>query len=202
MVVQLPSSRVSEVVDVLVEAFWDYPVMTSVIGPAGDDYERRLRLLVGFFTNARVWRDDLILAAVESEEVVGAAVVTLPGERLPAPEMAVARTSLWAELGAEAYQRYDAFGQACSQFNLAEPNYHLNMIGVRRVCAGRGVGRQLLDEVHARSRADDRSVGVTLSTENAANVPMYEHVGYRVIGHARVSPELETWNFFRPDDQA
>ena len=28
---------------------------------------------------------------------------------------------------------------------------------------------------------------------------LYEHFGYRVVGHASVPPRLETWGFFRPD---
>ena len=37
------------------------------------------------------------------------------------------------------------------------------------------------------------------ATEDAGNVALYEHLGYEVTGHAIVAPELETWNFFRPD---
>jgi hypothetical protein len=40
---------------------------------------------------------------------------------------------------------------------------------------------------------------VTLSTEDPKNVPVYQHVGYGVVGQARVTDDLETWFFFRPD---
>jgi hypothetical protein len=49
------------------------------------------------------------------------------------------------------------------------------------------------------SRQDERSVGVTLTTEDPDNVPMYRHLGYSIIGHATVAPDLRTWGFFRPD---
>jgi hypothetical protein len=52
--------------------------------------------------------------------------------------------------------------------------------------------------VHALSRDDPESGGVSLSTENPRNVALYEHVGYVVRGHAIVSPELETWALYRP----
>jgi hypothetical protein len=57
----------------------------------------------------------------------------------------------------------------------------------------------LMDHVHGMSRRDTLSEGVTLTTEDPSNVPIYEHLGYMVVGHARVSPGLKTWGFFRPD---
>jgi hypothetical protein len=33
------------------------------------------------------------------------------------------------------------------------------------------------------------------------NVPFYERRGYKIMGHTRVAPALETWAFFRPDRQ-
>ena len=74
------------------------------------------------------------------------------------------------------------------------------MLGVRRSHAGRGLGRTLLDRVHEMSRLDPSSAGVSLSTEDPRNVPLYEHCGYEVRHHERVTDELATWIFFRPDD--
>jgi hypothetical protein len=56
-----------------------------------------------------------------------------------------------------------------------------------------------MEEVHLMSRRRSKSRGVTLTTEDPANVALYEHLGYEVVGHARISPELETWGLFRPD---
>jgi GNAT superfamily N-acetyltransferase len=74
------------------------------------------------------------------------------------------------------------------------------MIAVRRAHAGRGFGRRPLEAVQDLSRGDPGSCGVTLTTESPENVALYAHVGYRVTGHARVSPDLETWGMFRADD--
>jgi len=30
-------------------------------------------------------------------------------------------------------------------------------------------------------------------------VPIYQHLGYEIVGHATVAPDLRTWGFFRPD---
>jgi len=39
--------------------------------------------------------------------------------------------------------------------------------------------------------------GVTLTTEDSTNLPFYDRMGYEMTGYGRVSPELETWAFFR-----
>ena len=56
-----------------------------------------------------------------------------------------------------------------------------------------------MERVHELSRKDPASEGVTLNTEDAGNVSLYQHLGYKLIGQAEVSPELKTWCFYRPD---
>ena len=91
------------------------------------------------------------------------------------------------------------FRDACAPFQVETPHLHLNMIGLRRRVRGKGLGGSLLEYVHRLSREDPESEGVTLSTEDKANVSLYEHAGYKIVGHANVTPELETWGFFRPN---
>jgi ribosomal protein S18 acetylase RimI-like enzyme len=116
------------------------------------------------------------------------------------PELATVREAAWAELGDAARRRYEAYGAACAPFVPDEKHLHVNMIGVRRSAQGSGLGRLLLDHVHAMSRADPQSSGVSLSTENESNVSFYQHFGYEIVGHAVVGSDLQTWNFFRPDE--
>jgi len=194
------ASETEQVVEVLSDAFHDYPVMRYVIGLDDEEYERRLRTLVEFFLQARVSRDEPVLGIAEGETIVAAALVTLPGSG-PAPAaLATHRERVWGELGTEAQVRYEAYGAAARPVLIDRPHHHLNMIGVRRSHAGRGLARRLLEAVHEMSREDPGSCGVTLTTEIWANVGLYEHFGYRVTGHARVSHVLDTWGMFRADD--
>lgn len=197
-VTRLAPDRADEVTDVFADAFHDYPVMRYVVGPAGDAYDRRLRMLVRFFVLNRVWRNEPMIGLEEGGRLVGAATMTPPGERpLPADAAAV-REQLWNELGGDARARYEALGAIWRRFAVAEPHLHLNMIGVLRAAKGRGRARQLLDAVHTVSDSDPGSAGVSLTTEHRDNVPLYRHFGYAVMDHARVAPGLETWSFFRP----
>jgi ribosomal protein S18 acetylase RimI-like enzyme len=189
------------VVDVLCDAFRDYPVMRFVLGRGRSDYDEDLRTLVGFFVMSRALRGEYLFgvrAGPGSEGLEAAAIVSRPGTPTP-PALVTLREEVWASLGADARSRYEAFAAAGAPLVPPEPHLHLNMIGVRPGAQGSGRGRLLLDHVHELSRDDPRSAGVSLSTENSRNVALYEHVGYVVRGHAIVSPELETWALYRED---
>jgi GNAT superfamily N-acetyltransferase len=186
---------------VLCDAFHDYPVMRYVLGST-DDYDRRLRTLIGFFVTARVLREDLVLGVHdEAGRLAAAALVTLPGERHSPEALDTRREEVWRELGAAARTRYEAFGEAAGRFEVEASHHHLNMIGVHRSHAGRGFARQLLQAVHDLSEADPYSCGVSLSTEDPRNLPLYRKFGYQLLGHGRVADELETWVFFRPEQR-
>jgi GNAT superfamily N-acetyltransferase len=193
-------SRSGEVVAALADAFRAYPVMRYIIGEAGDDYDRRLHLLIGLFVAGRVLRGNPILAIEDGGRAVAVATITPPGEQQELPELLARRDALWQELGAAARARSEALIAVWERLVVPGPQYHLNMLGVRRSHAGQGLARRLLDAVHEMSRRDPASAGVSLSTEDPTNVPLYQHCGYEVTSHERVSDNLETWIFFRADD--
>jgi GNAT superfamily N-acetyltransferase len=196
--VQLSGDRAPDVVDVLSEAFFDYPVMRFVIGKDEPDYRGALRKLVGLFVAARVLRGEPMLGVTGRSGLEAAAIVSRPHGRPTPDAFRTLAEEVWHDLGAAARARYEAFGRACVPFQIPEPHLHLNMLGVRRAARGSGLGRQLVQQVQEMSRRDEHSVGVTLTTEDPANVSMYEHLGYRIVGRATVAPELQTWGFFRP----
>ena len=197
----LSAERADEAVAVLVDAFHDYPVMRYVVGDAGQDYDRRLDLLIGIFVGRRVEQGDPILVVEQDGGVVGVATLTRPPGIPPSSsaEFQPRVDTMWRELGADARERMERLVEVWQRLTVPGPQYHLNMLGVRRTHAGKGVGRLLLDEVHRLSREHADSTGVSLSTEDSKNVLLYEHCGYEVRYHERVSPDLETWILFRQD---
>lgn len=196
----LSAAHAADIVSVLGEAFHDYPVMRFVLGSA-PNYDRRLHALVHLFVAGRVLRDEPLLGVHDtSGGLIGAAIMSLPGQGEAPLTLVARRESTWAELGNAERQRYEAYGAACQPFAVTDRHHHLNMIGVRRSAGGTGLGRKLLDAVHDLAARDPDSAGVSLATERPANVELYRHFGYRVIGQARVGDGLETWALFRPRD--
>jgi ribosomal protein S18 acetylase RimI-like enzyme len=169
--------------------------MRFVLG--GDPDEARLHALVRLFVMARVLRAEPLLGVRRGPELVAVAIASFPGESPPPAEFLSLRSDLWRRLGADAERRYGAFGAATATFPFDFAHVHLNMLGVRPSDRGRGLARRLTDEVQRISRARPGSEGVTLTTEDPANVPLYRKLGFEVVGQVRVAPELESWGFVR-----
>lgn len=199
MVSRLSADRAPDIVDVFCDAFRAYPVMTFIAGPFDGAGDTRLRELIQLFVMTRVHRDEPLFGIADGAgRLVGAATMTLPGEREMPAAVHADRQRTWSALGDAAREKYTAYANAASALAVTAPHHHLNMIGVRHECMGQGHARSLLETVHALASADPQSAGVSLSTELARNVGLYQHFGYGVVGHARVTPELETWSLFRP----
>ena len=195
---RLGRNDVDEIVDLLSEAFTDYPVVRFVLDPNQVQYSTQLRRFIHFFVMARVHRHEFLLGVAAAGTLQGAALVSRPWAFESSAELDALREELWKELGPSARARYEAFG-AASTFHVPEPHLHLNLIGVRGTARGKGYGRKLLESVHAMSRDDPDSSGVSLNTETETNVLLYRSFGYKVIGQAEVAPGLTSWGMFRPD---
>lgn len=78
-----------------------------------------------------------------------------------------------------------------------EPFAYLMAVGVDGSLRGQGEGRAVIADVEAAAAAHHRTL--TLKTENPDNVPLYEHLGFAVRGHA-VMPRsrLPTWVMSKP----
>jgi GNAT superfamily N-acetyltransferase len=193
----LSENNPAEVVDMLSNAFYDYPVMHYVLGNK-DNYKERLHKLVRFFIEARVLRNEPILGVYNSDNIlVAAAIVTLP-EDIPAPEKLIEhRKILWKELGSDAQKRYEIYGKAASTLLPTEPHHHLNMIGVSSEYIGKGLARMLIDKIVELVGSHPDSTGLSLNTETESNVRLYLHIGFNLIGNKKVDENLETWAFFK-----
>jgi GNAT superfamily N-acetyltransferase len=199
-IVRARPEQTPEVVAVLCESFHDYPVMRYLLGDLGARYDDYLSRLVGVFVASRVLHGNPIFAVEEAGRLTAVATITPPGDHVVAPEVQETREALWQELDPGAKTRADLLTAVWLRTALPAPQYHVNMLGVLRSRAGRGLGGRLLREVHELSRLDPGSTGVSLTTEDPKNVPLYQHCGYEIVAHDRVSPELETWGFFRRDE--
>jgi GNAT superfamily N-acetyltransferase len=196
---RISPAQAAEVVDVLWESFYDYPVMRFVLGD-GAHYDRRIARLIGMFVAARALLDDVMLGVRFNHELVAVATTSDPTNGAHA-DFARLREDVWRELGADAKARYDLCTNAWDAMATSTPQLHVNMIGVRRAHQRGGLARALLHQVHELARSSSQWEGVSLTTENPRNVPFYECQGYQIIGQREVAPGLQAWSFWRPNGE-
>lgn len=185
------------VVDVLCHAFRDYPVMSFVLGSQAG-HEDRLRALIGFFADVRFAMDWPVLGVRVGDRLVAAALVNEPHDRTFLERFRDGLERVEKELGEASFQRLKQFEKAAERNEPKEPHYFVGMLGVLPEEQGNGYARLLLEEVRDMSRRAGCS-GVALSTEDPANLPFYEHIGFSVLGSARVE-DMPTWSMWWPNE--
>lgn len=195
---RLGAEDVQAAAETLAGAFRDYPVMRFVIGTDAPAYERRVSALTRFFVEVRRLRGEPILGIPSRSGFGAVALVSDPDGPESPPEVSALREELWSKLGPLSRARYEAFGRACAPLLVDVPRIHLNMIGVAAADRGRGLGGRLLDRVHDLSLERPGCEGVSLTTEDPGNLPLYQRFGYEITGHSEVAAGLETWALFRP----
>lgn len=91
------------------------------------------------------------------------------------------------------FNRYVAETRAAAP---AEPHAYLTMVGVAPEGQGRGHGRRLVETAVAAARGMDAH-GVALDTENAANVTLYERLGFTSTAQLQLGP-VTSFCMYRP----
>jgi GNAT superfamily N-acetyltransferase len=184
--------RSDDAVRVLAAAFHEYPVMRFVLNDAGEQYDRRLHALIRYFCERRLTQDWPLLGCfvcpsvakrdvTEAErELVAVAGINDPGPFVDNEAHDREWAALRAAIGPSAVERLEYYEQE-SDGDAPPGAYHfLGIIGVRPDQQGKGHARALIEHIMERCRADKSSAGVWLSTETADNVPLYEHLGFRL----------------------
>jgi GNAT superfamily N-acetyltransferase len=200
VIVHLQPEEKEEAVRVLTAAFHNYPAFRFFLqGEGEEDYGRKLRLMVSFFCEARLWMDWPPLVVRLATTPVAAALVNPPVETVFNPNLRQAFNQLKEAVGPTVINNLMAYEKTCERMAPESPHYYLGMIGVLPAHQGQGFARLLLEHVHQASDNNPQASGVCLNTETPKNVPLYRLFGYEVIGEEDVGP-LHTWAMFRPSN--
>jgi ribosomal protein S18 acetylase RimI-like enzyme len=182
---------------VLAEAFTDDPVWTA-LGPRRRAHRRLSNrvsfagILAGSLRNGariRVARD-------ERGRVLGASIAFEPG-RWPISEGSIVWELGWV-FAAGPLPAWRGFrdDRAMRSEHVTHPHMYLWFLGVHPDHHGRGTGRALLADLHARSA--ELAVPTFLETGSPENVSFYERLGYEVLGQIEMPSGTTMWRMERP----
>jgi GNAT superfamily N-acetyltransferase len=199
---RLTHDDADEAIEALCAAFFDYPVMRYTLADAGDLYEERLRALIGFLCRKRLVRGWPVLGVRAGGRIAAAALINEP-DGGPAPaEIETLREQLVDLIGEDAHRRFMRYETESDVDAPEEPRHFLGVLGVHPEHQGKGLAKILLDDLARICDEHPLSAGICLNTEDPANVPLYEHMGYQILGHRQIDADLETWCMFRPRNPA
>ncbi len=197
-VIDIPPKRLDEAVEVLVHAFENYPLMHYILADQGAAYHDSLHEFFHFSCMVRLELDWPLLGSVNGTQLVGVAGLTEPETKPWPPGLVQAYDELKALIGAHAIDWLERYARLTDEYLPAHPHYYLGFIGVHPDARGTGYGSLLLNSLHVLSEAHPASTGVYLDTEHLANVSLYKHFGYHVVGHGKLN-SVDVWCMFRPN---
>lgn len=189
---------VPAVVVPLVRAFWDFPETVHLL----PSERARRRVLPRYLTSDALDAVGFgtLFAAVDADEVVGAAAWVPPGgypiglARQSRAIWDLVPTLPWTWRQAQEAARGQRGNR--SRHEGRPPHYWLRAVGVDPAHQHRGVGRALLRA--GLDRADEEGVGSFLFTATTENAGWYEHFGFRTEEQYRPTPRWPTvWAMWR-----
>ena len=184
---KLTSNDVDAAADVLVRAFFNYPMLTWLMP---DDAHRRATLPT--FLRASV-RWGLLMDEVygASDPLTGVAIWAPPGLRdadLDPDDSFVHYADVLAALGPGAAARHERFlseQHTIRDGEIGERTWYLAWLGIDPASQRSGVGGALLR--HMFDLLDPEGVDTYLETEKAINVPYYERHAFGVLTQGVIS---------------
>jgi uncharacterized protein YhfF/GNAT superfamily N-acetyltransferase len=158
----------------LARAFAHDPMATWPMA-GGDQLHERVRTMFQVVDEAFAGAGWLWSAA----DGLGVMALVPPGAREREATLLDGIAPRLAPLFADGGERYERFWAWIGTHQPDEPHWLLDQLAVEPDAHGRGIGGALLREAIARATGDGRPL--VLETAMAANVPLYEHHGFRIV---------------------
>jgi len=187
---------VGQLVGALSLAFQNYPVMKRAFDGSPGDRLDWIRRLITLSAQSRQTLGRPTPVARVGDRIVAGANVMFAGQLTDDTQPSWFDEFL-KEAGPSAQDFFPRFIAATESVKLPEPHTYLIMLGVHPEFQGQGIGKKIIEQVEAMSRAIPGCKGVGLDTEEAENVKIYESCGFTVHGESSVD-DLPVWVLWRP----
>ena len=194
--VHLGRERLEEAIEILSRAFERDPLMKFLFEKSTSVFKQSLAEFFRFSCEVRFDLEWALLGCIHDSKLVGIACITEPEKKSWPESLSRTYERLKSAIGPEASSRLERFSELTDTYCPDEPHFYLQDFGVHPAFQGMGIGRLLLNEVHALSDRYPGSIGVGLDTENEHNVALYEHFGYSVVVKTELDG-MKLWSMFR-----
>ncbi len=201
-----PSTEVDQHVaaEVLADAFAADPWARHVLGAPGSRRPRALAAVMRVPIDVSRRRGGLIVRT-DDHDRVGAVSTWVPSDRRHVATADVLRARAMTVPLAVGIPTLLRLGKDERDLDVVLAGHlqpgdaYLWVLGVRRDLHGRGLGRAVVDET-CRRAAERGFRRMVLNTDNTANVPMYERLGFRLHGTSTRPAGLVAHVLIRPLD--
>ena len=195
--VRLKKSQIKPASEVLVRAFWNYPLSTYSY-PNELVRERRLPYFFQYVLHYGIRYGEVYTTSPE----IGGVAIWLPSDNFPMTLRRILRSvplSVTFNLGRESGQRMKAFGDYIDDVHkhLAPfKHWFLQTMGVDPQFQGKGYAGELLRPMLAR--IDEEGLPCYLETLKERNVPLYEHFNFKLVEKSTIpETDLTNWAMLR-----
>lgn len=169
-------------IEVMAQAFEADPLLLAAFGVRGEaGWERRVTAFLSFMFDMNRLMRGTPRGLFSDGRLVACALLEPPVSRPASFVGALASAFRFLPVACVLPASASAFLNRYMKRTRAaaprEPHGYLVMVGVRPEAQGHGLGRRLVEDAIERTRI--HATGIALDTENAANVGLYEHWGFR-----------------------
>jgi GNAT superfamily N-acetyltransferase len=181
----LDETHAAEARALLLDAFDQDPMLRWCFLAERPGFEERLR---GYVECGHRWhtaQGHPVVGVFEGGRLASVAYLMLPE---PPNQSAIdpLMDELASRCGAEAQDRFRAYGAAVSELEPEGDFFVVALIGTRPGSRGRGFASLILADVARRLSRETRARGILLDTALDENVRFYERRGYLVIGETQI----------------
>ena len=163
-------------------------------------YKQRIRATIRELIRLHFERGETVLGIVnrQDQRVLGVAFVSDVGLKMDISRQFRWRLKMTLTAGFEGTRR---FIQYYNDVQNSLPNKHhrvVSLIGIHPEFQKQGLGRKLMEAVHAISDSDSESIGLFLDTGNNRYLDFYQSLDYQRFTEIPVG-ELKEYVLFRPN---
>ncbi len=193
---RLESSEFKRASGILARAFYDDPVVQSILrGLEPQERISRLELVFGLTLNA-IGSKGMLLGVKKEDRLSGVALLH-PPNTYPLPLLRQFYVLLKGVMrkGFYGLGRWIEWKRSIQARHPKEGHYYLELIGVEPSLQRKGLGSSLMTEIV--NLADQQKLPCYLETSNPMNLPFYDRFGFRIFGEEKIIGVL-TWFMRRP----